>query len=238
MTQPDFAVRNQVDVLLRERAEALTRRWLMATGAVGALAVVLSIQANSMPEPVSGLVAILAWLAGGLLAVLSVVLPQRELADPYISRWLRAPVDVYRWAGQMKLTPKQKQVFFALPPEEQSVFGLTILFVRPYMQALGLSLGVALVGFVYGVLCRAVLEAAPFLVASLALNCWHYPRLVKLIDRGRKLQSAAEIDDEARALADLHAKPDEAPGRPATPKLRASQTSPKPQRKSRAGEQP
>jgi hypothetical protein len=97
MTQPDFAARNQVDVLLRERADALTTRWLFANGAVGVLAVVLTILAKSMPEPVSGFVTALAWLVGGLLAVLSVVLPRRELANTHLANWLRAPVDAYRW---------------------------------------------------------------------------------------------------------------------------------------------
>ena len=240
MTQPDFAARNQVDVLLRARAEALTMHWLLATGAVGALAVLLTILANSMPEPVSGVVTALAWLVAAVLAVLSIALPRKALADPHIASWLRAPLDGHRWAVQLRIKPEQKRVFLALPPNEQSVLALTIPFLRPYVLGLGLALGVALVGFVYGLMCRAVLEAAPFLVVALALNCWHYPRLGPLIDRGRKLQSKAEIDDQAHALANMHAKPDAPadPGRPAAPRLRTSQVTPKVQRKSRAGEQP
>jgi hypothetical protein len=238
MTQPDFAARNQVDVLLRARAEALTMRWLAVTGAVGALAIVLTILASSMPEPVSGVVTVLAWLVAAVLAALSIVLPRRALADRHIASWLRAPLDGYRWAVQLGLSPAQREVFLALPPNEQSVLALTIPFVRPYTQGLALALGVALVGFAYGLSCRAVLEAAPFLVAALALNCWHYPRLGTLIDRGRKLLSAAEMDDEARALANLHAQPSDAPEKPAGPRLRSSQVTPRVQRKSRAGELP
>jgi hypothetical protein len=106
------------------------------------------------------------------------------------------------------------------------------------MQGLGLSVGVALVGFVYGSLSRAVLEAAPFLLTALALNCWHYPRLGKLIDRGRTLQVAIEAEEEARALVDLRDKQEQAGEKAAAAKLRPSQTTPRAQRKSRAGEQP
>jgi hypothetical protein len=237
MTQPDFSARNQVDVLLRERADALTKRWLLMNGMAGVLAIVLTVVGNPMPEKVPGLVVMLCWIAGGVLSVLSVVLPKRELDDRAVTRWLRLPVDPYRWALQMKLTPQQKDAFMALPPSEQSVFALTIPFVRPYMMGLALALGVAAIGFVYGLLSRQVLEAAPFLIAAVALNCFHYPRLGNLIHRGRKLQSALSEEDEARALADLHDAHDKPERR--GPRLRASQnTPPKPQRKSRAGEQP
>jgi hypothetical protein len=228
MTQPDFTARNQVDVLVRERAEALTKRWLAATGAIGAVALLLSMLANTMPEKVSGFLVLSCWLVGGVLAVLSVVLPRGELADSHIAKWVRAPVDAYRWAKRMGLNDDQQDVFIDLPPAEQSLVGLTILYERPLWLGLGLSLGVALVGFVYGLLFRAVLEAAPFLIAALALNCWHYPRLTKLIDRGRTMQSAAEDEAQARALADLQRSQPPKPQRNTTPRLRRSRTSDRP----------
>lgn len=231
MTEIDFAARNQVDVLLRERSETLTKLWLGATFAIGAIAVVLSVFAQTLATEVPSAVVLLAWLIGGLLALLSVVMPQRELADVYLARWLRLPVDAHRWAKQLKLSIAQRDAFIALPAQEQSVFGLTLLFERPFKLGLGLSVGVALVGLVYGLLTHTVLEAAPFLTAALALNCWHYPRLSRLIDRGRKLQSGAEEEAEARALANLHveqATKDLPRGPRPVPRLRKSRTSDRP----------
>lgn len=226
MTEPDFAARNQVDVMLRERSETLTKLWLVATFAIGLVAIVLAAVGETMPAELPGAVVTLAWLVAGLLALLSVVLPQRELGDPYLDRWLRLPVDAHRWAKQMRFSVEQRDAFIALPPAEQSVFGLTLLFERPYWLGLGLSFGVALVGLVYGLLTHTVLEAAPFLTAALVLNCWHYPRprLRKLIERGRSLQSRAEEESEAAALANLHVQQATKDGSPRgprpTPRLR------------------
>jgi hypothetical protein len=226
MTQPDFAARNQVDVLLRERKDALTLRWLAATGGVGAIAVVLSIMANTIPNELPTAVVALVWIAGALIAILSVALPRNLLTDAQLAAFLRAPPDAYRWAIALKLKPEQKDAFLALPPQEQSVFALTLLFEKPYHLGLGLSLGVAGVGFAYGILTHTVLEAAPFLTAALALNCWHYPRLAPLVDRGRKLQAASQDEAEARALAELQQpqQPKEREG----PRLRKSRTGERP----------
>ena len=71
---------------------------------------------------------------------------------------------------------------------------------------------------------RTVLEASPFLTAALALNCWHYPRMTKLIERGRTSQTSAEDEAEARALADLQRSQPPKPQRNA-PRLRRSRTS-------------
>lgn len=209
MTQPDFAARNQVDALVRERKDALTVRWLIHTGAIGASAVLLAILAHTVPEPVATPVVALAWLIGLALAALSVVLPRRRLADEHLASWLRAPVDPYRWALQMKLTDEQKDAFMALPPAEQRVFGLTLLFEQPYVLGLNLALGVVLVGLGYGLIARTLIEAAPFLLGALALNCWHYPRLARLIDRGRVLQSAAQDEDTVRELVELQQQEEE-----------------------------
>ena len=59
--------------------------------------------------------------------------------------------------------------------------------LRDAAAGIALAHGVAAVGFAYGFLSKTLVEAAPFLLVALALNCWHYPRLARLIDRGRTL---------------------------------------------------
>jgi cobalamin synthase len=228
---PDFAAQNQVTALLRERKDVLTVRWLAATAAIGALAIVLALIAQTIPAELPTAVVVVAWLIGGALAAASVLAPRQMMGQKLIAARLRAPVDAYRCAVQMKLSAANKDVFIALPVSEQSVCALTLMFERPYTIALGLAFGVALVGFVYGLVSQTLLEAAPFLLTALGLMCWHYPRLDGLVDRGRAVLKADQEQEALRALEDIQQRQQQQ-------EKHEQEVAPRPQRKSRTGERP
>jgi hypothetical protein len=201
MTDPNFAARNQTDVLVQERRDILTKPWLGGTVLIGAYAGVLAFVGRSIAEPLPPIVGPVMMLAGAVLGVLSVVLPRSLLGDKQVQARLKEPVDAYRWAKTMRLRGAHLEAFKALPPDEQRLLALTIPFLRPYLVGLALANGVALLGLAYGLMSKTLIEAAPFLLAALALNAWHYPRLTGLIDRGRKLDRG---DEEEQALALLN----------------------------------
>jgi hypothetical protein len=220
---PDFAAQNQVLGLMRERADVLTMRWLGVTAAIGALSVALAVFAETIPAEVPAAAVAVFWVVAVALAVASVLVPRQLMGDKLIAAHMRAPVDAYRWAVQLKLKAASKDVFIALPPSEQRVCSLTLMFERPYTIGLGLGFGVALVGFVYGLVSHTLLEAAPFLLSALGLMCWHYPRLGRLVDRGRAVQKADEEQAALSALEAIQQQPSEAAPAPAPPQRRNAQ---------------
>ena len=197
MTEPNFAARNQTEVLLRQRRDILTIPWLCATVLIGGYAVVLAVYGRTVAEPLPPGLGPALMGAGVVLALLSVLLPLRQLGDKRLEARLRVPIEAYFWARSMRLRGVHAETFKALPPEEQRMLGLTILYQKPYAIGLALANAVATIGVVYGFLSKALVEAAPFLLVALALNCWHYPRLAPLIDRGRKLD---RVEEEQEAL--------------------------------------
>lgn len=202
MAQPDFAARNKLDVLVRERKDALSMRWLAATAAIAGHSLLLAAIAREIPDEVPWAVTALCWLLAALLAVLAVVLPRRRLTDKELARHLESPVDLELCSRRLRLDPEQRRVLAELPSVEQRAFGLILLFGRPHTLGLGLSAALAFVGLGYGLATRGLIEAAPFLLAALALNCWHFPRLAPLVERGLELASADDDADED-AIADL-----------------------------------
>jgi hypothetical protein len=229
MNQPDFSARNKLDALVRERKDALSIRWIAATAAIGGYALIVSVVARDLPQPVSPVLSVLCWIAAAALCALSVVMPRRSLTDKQIARHLERPADPQRWAAVLRLSPGDSRTLAELPEEEQRVFGLTLAFERPYNVGLALAGALALVGLLYGVLVQGLIEAAPFLVAALALNGWHFPRLRPLIDRGLELAGDDEDAIARGTLAELKARESQrpqAPPRRPQPRLRRPQRPP------------
>ncbi len=221
MTQPDFSAINKLTVLVRERKDALTIRWLGATMTIGIFALIVAWFERGSPRLPMPLT-IAFWLVGATCAVLSVWLPRKQLTDPLLARQLARPADAKGWARQLGLGPEQAGTLAELPDLEQRLYGLTILFERPYTLGLALSGGLAVLGLVYGILARTLVEAMPLLLGALALNCWHFPRLTSIIDRGRKLDSIAEDEAAVRSLTGRNrvapkASPSGRPPSPSTP---------------------
>jgi hypothetical protein len=211
MSEPNFAARNQTDVLVRERKDILTKPWLVATIIIGVYAGVLAYFGRATSERLPALVAPAMMLAAAVLGVLSLVVPRLQLGDKQLEARLREPIDAYRWAKTMRLRGPLMDAFKALPPEEQRLLALTIPFQRPYLIGLALANGVALVGLAYGFMSKTLVDAAPFLLAALALTAWHYPRLSPLIDRGRKLDRHEEEDQALELLQRIEKKEARAP---------------------------
>jgi hypothetical protein len=201
MAQPDFSARNKLDVLVRERKDALSIRWMAATTAIAGISLLIAAFAHDIPNEVPWAVKVACWLAGVVLAVLSVVLPRRWLTDKELRRQLEQPVEPDVFRRRMRLDAEQSQTLAELPSTERSAFGLILLFGRPHALGLSLSGALALVGLGFGLATRGLIEAAPFLLGALALNCWHFPRLAQLVERGLKLASANEDALAQRALA-------------------------------------
>lgn len=203
MSEPDFAARNKLDSLLRDRTDALIKPWLVATVPIGLGALVLSTIEMFWSKHIAQIPwfvrALLGVIALGL-AVLSIMEPKRRLVDKRLKAFLREPFDLLLRARKLHLSPQQTHSFTELPRAMQAAFSLTLLFEEAYKRALLLAAGPAVLGFVYGLLARTLVDAAPFLVASLALNCWHYPRLGPLMDRGHKLEAVDEDEEALRAL--------------------------------------
>jgi hypothetical protein len=224
MSEPDFAAVNELTRLLRQRKDALTLRWLAVTVSIGVFGLVLAALAKNPPDPFPVAAKIAIWVVAATLALLSILLPRRQLTDKHVLQQLAFPVDPQRWARQMRLDADQSRSLGSLPDLEQRLFGLTMLFERPYTLALGLTGGVAVVGLLYGIVARTMVDAMPILLSALVLNCWHFPRLAKLIERGRKLDSLAEEARTVRELTKLQREPGRKapasvrpPGSPARP---------------------
>src|SRR5262249_12517758 len=156
----NFAARNQTDVLVRERKDILTIPWLFATALIGGYAGVLAVYGRSIAEPLPPAVAPVMFIVAGVLGVLSVVLPPLKLGDKQLRAQLAEPVEPFVWARSMRLRGPNKDVFKALPPEEQKLLALTLLFQRPYLIGLALANSVAIVGLVYGFMIKTLIEAA------------------------------------------------------------------------------
>jgi hypothetical protein len=199
MSELDFQAINKLTELLRERKDALTIRWLYATATIGAFALIVALFEQGRPRVPMALT-VVVWLATAVLAGLSIWLPRKKLTDRDLLRQLRLPVDVHGWAQKMRLNAEQTRTLAELPSLEQRLFGLTLIFERPYMLGLALAGGLAVLGLVYGLIAGTLVEATVPLVGALALNCWHYPRLTSLIDRGRKLESKDEDEAMVREL--------------------------------------
>jgi hypothetical protein len=200
MAQTDFAAANELTRLLRQRKDALTIRWLAITVAIGVFGLVLAVLAQHPHDPIAPALTIASWVVVVGLAVASIVLPHKQLTDKHVVKHLGLPADPQRLARQLKLDAEQARVLGALPDLEQRLFALTALFERPYTLALALTGGVALVGLGYGLVTRTMVEAMPLLLSALVLNCWHFPRFGRLVERGRKLEDVA---DEARTVREL-----------------------------------
>lgn len=202
MTALDFQAINRLTGLLRERKDALTIRWLGSTVAIGVFALIIAWFEQGSPR-VPLLLTVFVWVASAVLAGLSVWLPRQQLADPHVARRLRLPADAQGWARKMRLTPEQARTLAALPNLEQRLFGLTLLFERPYTLGLAFAGALAVLGLIYGLIAGTLVEASVPLLGALALNCWHYPRLTPLIERGRKLESKAEDEAVVRELTGM-----------------------------------
>jgi hypothetical protein len=224
MAQPDFSARNKLAVLVRERKDALSVRWMVATTAIAGYALLLAAVARDLPDELPWAVTVACWLAGAVLAVLAIVLPQRRLTDKELKRHLQRPVESDVLSKRLRLDAEQSRMLGELPASERRAYGLVELFAQPHLLGLGLSGGLALVGLGYGIATRGLIEAAPFLLGALALNCWHFPRLAKLVDRGLRLASADEDALAQRTLARLEERERRGSQRPP-----ASRPPPRPQ---------
>jgi hypothetical protein len=150
----------------------------------------------------------------------AIIVPRRMLSDAVLAAHLRSTIDVHRCAMRMNLTDAQRDVFLALPPTEQKLFTLTLELERPYTVGLLLVTGVVGSGLVYGLSLRGLIETTPYLLGALALAGLHYPRLTRLIDRGRALLKADEEQAELREVDNLEqvkqlgARPQQQPQQP------------------------
>jgi hypothetical protein len=199
MSELDFQAINKLTELLRARKDALTIRWLFATATIGVFALIVALFEQGRPRVPMALT-VLVWMATAVLAGLSIWMPMKKLTNRDLLRQLRLPVDVHGWARTMRLDAEQTSTLASLPSLEQRLFGLTLIFERPYMLGLALAGGLAVLGLLYGLIAGTLVEATVPLVGALALNCWHYPRLTSLVDRGRKLESKDEDEAMVREL--------------------------------------
>ena len=207
---PDFAAQNRVALLARERADKLTLPWVISTGLMAVYSLVtVGVGFENRVSAPAGLTAAFAIVAVGL-AVLSVWRPRTRLTDEVLLEQLGHRVDTNHWATRMRFDPTQTSQYKGLPESEQRVLALSLLFERPYYEALAAAAGVALLGLVHGLVTKSFEGAVPFLVAAFALNVWHYPRLTRLIDRGRKLcreaEEAAQVRDALREATRMQAR--------------------------------
>jgi hypothetical protein len=175
---------------MRVRKDALTLRWVVATVLIGVYAGVLASLTESVLQPARPVVLVVLGVLAALLTAGSIVVPRTLLADESLTEPSRMPIDAHRWARRMRLKGAHIDAFVALPARAQRIVGLTILFERPYMLGLLFAGGVGVLGLAYGMLTQSLIDAAPFLLVAVALNCWHYPRLSALIERGSKLHQA------------------------------------------------
>lgn len=206
---PDLAAQNRVAVLARERADKLTLPWVVSTSVIALYSLVtVGVGFGKRMSTSGGVMGAFALVATAL-AVFAVVRPRTQLTDDILLKQLGQRLETNRWATSMRFDPAQTAQYRGLPESEQRVLALTLLFERPYFEALAATAGVALLGLIHGLLARSVDGAWPFFVAAFALNAWHYPRLARLIDRGRALYRQAEEAAQVRqALAEAQRNQD------------------------------
>src|SRR5690349_16368370 len=128
MSEIDFSAHNKLTAMVRERRDALTVRWLISTAIIGGYAMVLAALAKSRPAPVPVWVIATCWGLSVLFAIASFVIPRRQLTDQHILTQLQRPIAIEQWTRRLKLTQPQQHELAGLPPAEQSLFGLNLLF--------------------------------------------------------------------------------------------------------------
>lgn len=205
MNPPDaFAASDKFDALVRHCQENLTIPWLVTTASIGLDSIILSFVADNGPAPASlGLTIVFAAVGCGLAAA-SFLIPRRACSDAAISAQMRREPLARSWADRMSLDGDQFHALMGLPKPLQRLIGLIATYRTPYLMAIGASVSVASVGFVYGLITKSMLYALPWLAAAFALNGLHYPRFAKLVARGRKLDQPDEEDLELeRKLKDM-----------------------------------
>jgi hypothetical protein len=177
---------------MRVRKDALILVWTVATVIIGVYAGILAWSGKALAEPVRPLVSALFMAGAALCAAASIYARYKLLDDARMRAHLEQEIDAHRWARRMRFDPPQTAVFVAMPEPAQRIVSLTLFFERPFMLSLALANGVAILGLWYGMMTRTAVEAAPFFLVAVALNCWHYPRLNKLLERRRKFVSPGE----------------------------------------------
>jgi hypothetical protein len=202
--QNSVANREKFDAFIRQRQDILTMPWIGATLSIGAYALVLAFASDAGAVRVTPYLTVLLGALGCGFAAASILLPRRACSDAAIAAQMRLEPQVQTWAKTLQVDAEQLKFLSELAGTEQRLIELTLMFRRPYLLALALAHGVALAGLAYGLLSQALLQAVPFLIAALALNGLHYPRLAPLLARGRKLDRPdEEMQQMERTLAQM-----------------------------------
>lgn len=197
MTASDeLAAAEKFDALVRACSEKLTVPWLAMTASIGLDSIILSYVAEQGPLPASLALTCVLAAVGCVLAAASVMVPRRACSDAAISAQMRREPLPRAWSDSMRLDGDDFHALLGLPKPLQRLFGLIVMSRTPYLIALGLSVAVASLGLVYGLITKSMLYALPWLGVAFALNGLHYPRLEKLMQRGRKLDQPDEEDQE------------------------------------------
>lgn len=179
--------------------------WTVMTVLLGVMAMLGSaLSHDDLPRDLHGAVRALFWLIVLALAVASVVLPRKQLTERHIKGSMRVEPSVKKLATRFpsqQPDPALLSEIGALPKNEQRLLYLLRLSMKPMLIGLALSDGIAVVSVIYSIVAQDLFAGLPMLVIAFALNFWHFPRVERLLDRGRKLsqdESVEEFDKEMR----------------------------------------
>jgi F0F1-type ATP synthase membrane subunit c/vacuolar-type H+-ATPase subunit K len=198
---------SNLDDIVRPRQEALTVIWLAMTASIGVYAMIVSVVTRDwMPGEVGLAAGIVFRLMAVGLTIASIMVPRRMLSAAQITELMRTEPDLKALATRGRSHDadlEELRQLHALPKLDQHLVALVQQFRTPYIVGLAFSEAVAFLGLVFGLMAHNMFASLPLLAAALALNGYHYPRLTKLLDRGRKLQHDEELDSLKQDLQQL-----------------------------------
>ncbi len=213
---------NQFQDLLRQRKDALLLPWTVMTGSIGIWAIVSSVITQEyLPAELPVFVAPLFWVLALVLAGASIALPRKALETPRIKAHMRSVPNLRQLATNLRTKDVDggllKQLS-ELSPSEQRLIGLTHVLLKPLALGLALSEAVAIVGFTFSIVARNFFAGFPMLILAFVLNGWHFPRVERLVELGRKEQPDEDLADFDKNLRDMERELKTRPRRASRPK--------------------
>jgi hypothetical protein len=161
---------------------------------------------NMFPGPLPVFVVPLFWLVAVAIAALSVLASIRLLTNKDISEHMGSTPEPRQLAKRLRgdeLDAEALAALETLTPDEQRLYGLLALQWSPMCIGLGMDLGLALLGCVLAIVAKNFLVGFPMLVLALALNGLHFPRVQRLLARGKKFAKDEELEAFGSELNDI-----------------------------------
>jgi hypothetical protein len=140
------------------------------------------------------------------IAALSIQLPRKHLSKARLTAVLSSTPDLRQLATRLakrQVDGDRLASFQQLPKDEQRLLMLTQAALRPLLIGLACDEALALLGAIYAVVAMNIVAGFPIMLLAFVLNGWHFPRLAKLIERGRKLAPDDELDDFDKSLREI-----------------------------------